>query len=456
MSGSGKTTVSLGLMASLKRRGLTVAPFKVGPDFIDPGHHFRVTGRVSWNLDDWMLSASYNLACFQRAAAGSDVCIVEGVMGLYDGYDGNSETGSTARMAKLLNLPVVMVIDAAGMARSAAALLQGFENFDRGLQFAGVIFNNVASPGHLETLTAAISENVKVPCFGGIPKDSHIAIPERHLGLVTDAEHPLSNGHIRQLSDLVDEHIDVTGLLSQLEDHNPEPVCDRDAARDRKVRIGVARDKAFCFYYQDNLDLLENAGAEIIHFSPVEDHHLPEGLGGIYFGGGYPELFAEALSKNRAMLHQIGEKSRLGMPIYAECGGFMYLCDSLTDPDGRKFKMAGCFSFQTKMSKKLKALGYREITLTADTVIGKNGLVIRGHEFHYSTMDTKPLDELQTVFNVSNGSAGGKHSGGYQIHNTLGSYHHLHFGNCPGAADGFAAACRLYRRKRRRECGRGK
>lgn len=449
MSGSGKTTVSLGFMASCKRRGLAVAPFKVGPDFIDPGHHSRITGVASRNLDGWMLPESYNLECFQRAATGADIAVVEGVMGLYDGYDGKSEAGSTAQMAKLIRLPVVLVVDAASMARSAAALVQGFENFDRELQFAGVIFNNVGSRRHLEYLTDALDGNVRMPCLGGIPRDSRISIPERHLGLVTEDEYSLSDHRIQQLADLIDRHVDVSRLLDRLEESPLPATVSRGETRARQVTIGVARDRAFCFYYQDNLELLEKSGVEIAFFSPSEDRCLPEGIDGIYFGGGYPELFAEALSKNRAMHHQIGEKSRLGMPIYAECGGFMYLCDTLADSDGRKYKMVGCFPFQTKMTKTLRALGYREITLTRNTVLGEKGLVIRGHEFHYSTTTGSLADEIQTVYNVSNGFAGEKSAGGYQVHNTLGSYHHLHFGSCPGAAEGFAEACRRYRRKGR-------
>lgn len=449
-SGSGKTTVSLGLMAAFKRRGFTVAPFKVGPDFIDPGHHSKVTRRVSRNLDGWMLSEPYNRACFQRAAAGADIAVVEGVMGLYDGYDGRSEAGSTAQMAKLIQLPVVLVVDAASMARSVAALVQGFENFDRALQFAGVIFNNLGSQGHLRYLTDALAGNVKMPCLGGILRNSRVTIPERHLGLVTEDEHVLTDERIGQLADLIDRHVDVERLLERLEDHQPDPPAAQIGVLDEKIKIGVARDKAFCFYYQDNLDLLENAGAEIVLFSPVKDPCLPEGLDGIYLGGGYPELYAAALSSNKAMLDQVGEKSRQGLPIYAECGGFMYLCDALTDLNGRAHQMAGCFPFRASMSKSLQALGYREITLSRDTIIGKKGLTIRGHEFHYSTTAENPAGKIKTVYAVSKRASSTKLAGGFQVHRTLGSYNHLHFGSCPEAADAFVKACMGYRHERNR------
>ncbi len=442
MSGSGKTTVSLGLMASLGRRGMAVAPFKVGPDFIDPGHHFRITGRISRNLDGWILPDAYNRSCFQLSVMGADVVLVEGVMGLFDGYNGKSEVGSTAQMAKLVRLPVVLVVDAASMARSVAALVQGFENFDRELQFAGVIFNNLGSDGHLQYLIEALAGNVRMPCLGGILKDSRVTIPERHLGLVTDDEYTLSDRRIEQLADLIDRYVDVDLLLDRLEDF--EPGNDRTPIvrpRENRVKIGVARDKAFCFYYQENLDLIASAGAEIVPFSPIADRRLPQGLDGIYLGGGYPELFAESLSKNKKLLEQICEKSRQGLPIYAECGGFMYLCESLTDLNARTFQMAGCFPLQAKMLPDLKALGYREITLARDTILGEMGLVIRGHEFHFSTISGELEDAVKPVYVVTNSMAGNK-STGYQVNNTLGSYHHLHFGSCLPAAAGFVAACR--------------
>ena len=447
-SGSGKTTVALGLMAALKRRGLTVAPFKVGPDFIDPGHHSRITGRVSRNLDGWMLSDAYNRHCFQQAAEGADVALVEGVMGLYDGYAGKSEAGSTAQMAKLIRLPVVLVVDAASMARSAAALVQGFENFDRELRFAGVIFNNLGSPGHLKYLTDALDGNVRMPCLGGILRNNRVAIPERHLGLVTEDEHVLTEARVVQLADLIDTHVDVPGLLERLEDRQLSLSDDQPGERKGPVKIGVARDKAFCFYYQDNLDLLEKSGAEIVRFSPIDDQHLPAELDGLYLGGGYPELFASRLSKNTQMLKQIREKSRQGLPVYAECGGFMYLCDALVDLDGHAFSMAGCFPFKTKMSSKLRALGYREITLSKDTIIGPAGRVIRGHEFHYSAMEEKPSGDIETVYTATRRASDQKLAGGYQVNRTLGSYNHLHFGSCPDVADTFIDTCRRYRYER--------
>jgi len=434
-------------MAALNRRGLTVAPFKIGPDFIDPGHHAKITGLASRNLDGWMLPDAYNIECFRSTAAGAHIAVVEGVMGLYDGYDGKRDTGSTAQMAKLIGLPVLLVVDAACMARSAAALVQGFENFDPELRFAGVIFNNLGSSGHLKYLTDAMAGNIRMPCLGGILRDSRVTIPERHLGLVTGDEHALSDQAIERLAVLIEGQIDLDLLLGKLEDFIPKgaPGPVKGTFEVDPVKIGVARDKAFCFYYQDNLDLLTRAGAELVFFSPIRDRHLPHGLDGLYLGGGYPELFAESLNNNKKMLADIHKRSQQGMPIYAECGGFMYLTESITDLNGKAHQMAGCFPVQVHMASDLKALGYREITLTCNTILGEKGLVLRGHEFHYSTISGDLEKAARPVYAVTRRKAEQNFVGGYQINNTLGSYHHLHFGSCPPAAAGFVAACRLYK-----------
>ena len=372
-------------MAALSRRGLTVAPFKVGPDFIDPGHHTRIVGAVSKNLDGWMLSKEYNLECFRRTAQAADVAVIEGVMGLFDGYDGKSEAGSTAQMAKWIGAPVILLVDAASMARSAAAVVMGFEHFDEQLNYVGVILNNLGSQRHLQYLADAMQERIKMPCLGGIIRNENIAIPERHLGLVTREDHPLTRQTIDELADIIEKNIDLDMLLNALPEINlPRPGGEEIVVQEKKVRIAVARDNAFCFYYQDNLELLEQHGAEIISFSPLTDGDLPQDVDGLYLGGGYPELFAGKLAENNGLRGQIRRKSRDGMPIYGECGGFMYLCQELIDKNGMNYPMTGCFPFTTRMFSKLRALGYREINLTRDTVIGRRDLTIRGHEFHYS------------------------------------------------------------------------
>ena len=438
------------MLAALAGRGLKVAPFKVGPDFIDPGHHSRVAGVAARNLDGWMLSKQYNLDTFARCAADADVAVVEGVMGLFDGYDGKSEAGSTAQMAKWLGAPVVLLVDAASMARSAAAAVLGFERFDGGLTFAGVIFNNLGSHRHLQYLKEALRGHVTMPCLGGILRREDIGIPERHLGLVTREDHPLSEDGIHRLADLIEESVDLDLLLDGLAE-TTLPGPDRDKRQpgpsDKRVRIGIARDNAFCFYYKDNFEWLQNMGAKLVFFSPLADRNLPADLDGLYFGGGYPELFGAKLAANAGMSNHIKEKSLDGMPIYGECGGFMYLCETLIDLNGDRFPMSGCLPFTTRMLTRLKALGYREITLTRDTVIGHAGMTLRGHEFHYSER-ISGASRVPAVFAVSDRAGMEKSPEGFTIRNTLGSYHHLHFGSQPEAAGCFVANCRQYRQTR--------
>jgi cobyrinic acid a,c-diamide synthase len=436
-------------MAALVRRGLRVAPFKVGPDFIDPGHHGRITATPSRNLDGWMLPRDYNLAIFRRASSSADIAVVEGVMGLFDGYDGRSEAGSTAQMAKWLGLPVVLVVDARSMARSAAAVVQGFENFDPGLRFAGVVFNQLGSPRHLNFLREALQAAVRMPCLGGLPRDAAIAIPERHLGLVTREDHPLDDHGIGRLADLIEARLDLDRLIAGLPAVPAAgiPTAGEGAESSPPARIGVARDNAFCFYYPDNLELLENCGARLHFFSPLRDQSLPPDLDGMYLGGGYPELFAASLAENESMRRQIRERSAAGMPIYAECGGFMYLCRELQDHQGRKFPMAGCFPFKTRMLPRLRALGYREVRLARATLIGAAGAVIRGHEFHYSEMTEEP-PLAEGIYRVAGRDGIERTAEGWVSHRTLGSYIHLHFGSAPPAARAFVDCCRTHHAER--------
>jgi cobyrinic acid a,c-diamide synthase len=448
-SGCGKTTISLGLMAAFARRGLRVSPFKVGPDFIDPGHHFQVARTASRTLDGWMLSRAYNCNTFLKAAASADVAVVEGVMGLFDGYDGKTEAGSTAQMAKWLGLPVVLVVDARSMARSAAALVMGFENFDPQLRFAGVLFNNLGSRRHLAMLQEALAGSVRMPCLGGLLREEAVRIPERHLGLVTREDHPLDNRQVQRLADLVEGNLDIEALIAGLPetDSAPAPAGQSPAVAESRAKIGVARDSAFCFYYPDNLELLEKHGAQVIFFSPLHDDDLPPGLDGLYFGGGYPELFATRLSNNQRMLSRIREQSAAGMPIYAECGGFMLLCADLQDLHGKSHPMAGCFPLATRMRPRLKSLGYREVRLNRETIIGEEGMSLRGHEFHYSELADNAAAPA-TAYRIADRAGVKRPAEGYMVRRTLGSYIHLHFGSAPRAAQSFVDSCRAFRAER--------
>ncbi|MDH3392915.1 MAG: cobyrinate a,c-diamide synthase [Desulfobulbaceae bacterium] len=432
-SGSGKTTVTLGLMAALSRRGLAVQPFKCGPDFIDPTLHRLATGRVSRNLDCWMSGLPFVRDCFARHGAGSDIAVVEGVMGCFDG--GESSSGA---LAKALGLPVVLVVDVRSMAESVAAVVNGFETLDPQMRLAGVIFNRVGSPRHLELLTSAVKEHCRAEVLGYLPRDTEFTIPDRHLGLHMGEEAPISEEALNKLAATVEQHIDLDRLVelaAGVSDLVSKPAATIEKVK--KVKIGIARDRAFCFYYQDNLDLLQAAGAELVEFSPLADEKLPAGLDGIYLGGGYPELYAAQLSANSLMRAAIREWSEAGKPLYAECGGFMYLTDGIVDLEGNEHPMAGVYPVKSRMKKGRTSLGYREATTTAPTFFGEAGTVLRGHEFHYSAIDPMP-ESVERAYRLTDGSLEG-----YKINNTLGGYLHLHFGFDVEVVASFVKTCRL-------------
>jgi cobyrinic acid a,c-diamide synthase len=442
-SGVGKTTVTLGLIAALRRRGLTVQPFKVGPDFIDPGHHTRAAGRLSRNLDGWMLSKEDNLALFRRHAAAAQAAVVEGVMGLFDGYDGLSEAGSTGEMAKWLGLPVLLVVDARSLARSAGALVYGYATFDPDLALAGVVFNRIGSSTHLQYLRQALSRLEGIKCFGGLPREAELAIPERHLGLATTEDHPLEEKHLERLADFMEENLDLDGLLASLpllSFPQESPL----AAAPANVRLGVARDQAFCFYYPENLELLAHFGAEIVSFSPLSDSRLPENLHGIYLGGGYPELSAAQLGANATLKRDLAAQAEAGLPIYAECGGLMYLSREIEDLEGHRHPMAGVLPLKVRMLPRLKALGYREITLTAPGLLGPAGTKARGHEFHYSEIVGGP-DGPPRLYQITARQGTETATEGYCLKNVLASYVHLHFGSNPEVARQLVRRCQDYK-----------
>jgi cobyrinic acid a,c-diamide synthase len=440
-SGVGKTTVTLAVMAALRKRGLAVQPFKCGPDFIDGGHHGRVCGRASRNLDGWMLSAEANRKIFRRGAAGAHVCVVEGMMGLFDGVEGKSEAGSTAEMAKWLGLPVILVVDASSMARSAAALVHGFENFDPAVKVAGVIFNKVAGAAHYQFLKDALATSTRALPLGYLPSDARIQIPERYLGLFTAGENLLPESALSLLGELAEDGIDVDKLLrcaapiaGGAEDLRTENVR-HGSGLAGAIRLGVARDKAFCFYYEDNLDALREAGAEIVEFSPLADASLPADLDGLYFGGGYPELFAKELTENRGMLASIKSAAEAGLPIYAECGGLMYLAREIVTKEGAAFAMAGLLPLRVEMTDRLVNFGYTEASFTADCLLGQAGGKARGHSFHCSRIIDR--GSIENVYRTRNSMTGREEPEGMRVKNVLASYIHLHFLSSPGMAGVF-------------------
>ena len=433
-SGVGKTTVTLALMAALRRRGLVVQAFKCGPDFIDTGHHTRACGRSSRNLDGWMLPADQNRGVFRCSSVGADVCVVEGVMGLFDGVDGKSEAGSTAEMARLLGLPVVLVVDASSIARSVAALVHGFETFDRKVRVSGVIFNKVSGPVHYRLLRDAVESSCDTLPLGYLPRDDRIQIPERYLGLFTAGEDLLPDSALTLLAELAESHINVQKLVASASSLTVEPVTSHPGPAP-DVRIGVARDRAFCFYYDDNLDALMTTGAAIVEFSLLNDPRLPEGLDAVYLGGGYPELYARQLSANLEMLASVRRFANEGGTVYAECGGLMYLAREIVSHDQKAFAMAGILPFRVQMTDRLVNFGYAEVCLTEDCLWGAAGTRARGHSFHCSTIaESRPVER---TYRVSYALTGREEPEGFRLKNVLASYIHLHFLSRPGLAATF-------------------
>ncbi|MDR3746453.1 MAG: cobyrinate a,c-diamide synthase [Acidobacteriaceae bacterium] len=442
-SGVGKTTVTMALLAAMRRRGFVVHPFKGGPDFLDTGHHSRIAGRVARNLDTWMLSADANREVLLQASQGADAALVEGMMGLFDGKDGASEIGSSAEIAKLLRLPVVLVLDAGKSARSVAAVVLGFESFDPELPLAGVILNRVAGDRHFKMLETAIRARCHTPILGWLPSASEIAIAERHLGLHTAEESDDKDleAQIDQLAALAEAHLDLDTLLALecgLDLHTVAPQPHIDTAT--SVRIGVARDRAFSFYYEDNLDLLRAHGAEIVPFSPLDDASLPLDLDALYLGGGYPELYAQQLSDNRTMLASIRAFAATGRPVYAECGGMVYLSRQLATADGAAHAMASVLPFAVEMTAGLVQFGYATVELTADCLLGRRGSVLRGHSFHTSRIVGAPA--LATSYRVHYSLSDQQEDEGFCIGNLLASYIHLQFRAAPQIAQSFVDAAR--------------
>lgn len=444
-SGSGKTLVSLAIMAALTRRGLNVQPFKCGPDFIDPGLHRAVTGNASINLDGWMLSKEACVDSFitamESAEDRADIAVVEGVMGLFDGASGSSDAGSTAQIAKWLQAPVLLVIDGRSMARSFAAIAHGFTTLDPDITFAGCIANRVGSSNHISLVREAMQTYCPdVFVAGYMSRNEALTLPSRHLGLVTAEEGIVSPERITALADWADAHIDFEQLLSRLPEQplSLSQKIHRDSDIGSKARIAVARDAAFSFCYPDNLRLLEDAGAEIVFFSPLNDQRLPESIDGVYLPGGYPELYAERLSLNGSIRSAIRNFAFSGKPVYAECGGFMFLAKDITT-DAGTFPMCSVFDLHCTMDKRHRALGYREVVTTEDSILGAAGMTARGHEFHYSYVGEESAGGA--LYSVTDRKGNKTSTSGYVTHNTVGSYVHLHFASQPELAGEIVKAC---------------
>jgi cobyrinic acid a,c-diamide synthase len=436
-SGVGKTTITLTLLASLYRRGVVVQSFKVGPDYIDPMFHSYVTGRACRNLDPVITSESYVKQCFTRHSQGCEYALVEGVMGLFDGI-GNREEGqlptdfaSTAHIARLLDLPVLLVIDCSRLSGSVAAIAHGYCSFDQRIKIAGLVLNRVGSDRHLSLLQDSL-KSLQLPILGVLRRQDNITISDRHLGLVPTAELPELNALINRLADLGDTCFDWEKLLPLLQNRDEEDDGDEGDEEvfsfpaSPALKIAVASDRAFNFYYQDNLDLLPQLGAELVLWSPLEDTALPKGIQGMYFGGGFPEVFAQQLAQNTSARDAVKTAILAGMPTIAECGGLMYLCEQISDFEGKSWPMVGVLPTSAAMGGRL-TLGYRRALALQDSLLVSSGTNVYGHEFHRSSLVSNPNQPLFDTYRYDCEENIGFEGWNMPL-NLHASYIHLHWG----------------------------
>ncbi len=474
-SGVGKTTITLALLAYLQRQSDRVQSFKVGPDYIDPMFHSYVTGRACRNLDPVLTSERYVQQCFARHVQNAEYALVEGVMGLFDGATGAEDVGSTAHVARLLNLPVLLVLDCSRMSRSVAAIAHGYRSFDPRVNMTGVILNRVGSDRHLDLLKAAL-EPLNLPILGVLRRQDDITIPDRHLGLIPTAELPELKAVCDRLAALAETCFDWSRLLEMLkggenrngEDNantsemerpvtlnppfftsnppfftsNPALFTSKSAlvnsSLSQPVRIAVARDRAFSFYYADNLDILESLGAELVFWSPLQDEALPEQVDGLYFGGGFPEVFAAELSANQTAQRSVRAAIQSGMPAYAECGGLMYLSQGITNFEGQTWEMVGVLPTIAKMGARL-TLGYRRAIALQTSPLLPIGTTVWGHEFHRSHLAIDPAAPLYQTqgYDAHTPLA----TEGWQVNQLHASYVHLHWGSREEVPARFLQAC---------------
>lgn len=428
-SGAGKTTVTIGLMAALKRNGHTVQGFKCGPDYIDPTYHTAVTGRASRNLDSFMLSHDIVREIFVRGSAGADISIIEGVMGMYDGKEATSDKGSTAEISILIESPVILVVNCQSMARSAAAIVKGFQLLNPQARIVGVIANKLGSDGHFKIIKAAIEQECGIPVVGYLKRENELEIPERHLGLVPSVERGELTPLFDKLADLIAESVDLE-LVWELAKAKPlqaEPKLFAPKEATAAVTIAVAKDPAFHFYYPENLELLEAYGAKLAFFSPLAGEGVPAHADGLYIGGGFPEEFAAQLSQSEEVLRSVRDAIEKGLPTLAECGGYMFLTEAIVTTDGERYPMVGLIPGQVTMQKKLAALGYREVRGKEGNFLIGTEEQAKGHEFHYSTYRAEA--ELPHAYETK-GLRGTKPEG-YAEGNLVAGYTHLHFGSNP-------------------------
>ena len=441
-SGVGKTSVALGLAAALAGRGMRVQTFKVGPDFLDPGYLALASGRKSYNLDTWMCGADYAKDLYARKTADADIAVVEGVMGMYDGADAAHSRGSTAEVAALLGAPALLAVNARGAARSLAAVVKGFCEFERDARIAGVAANFCGGERHAAILRDALASVNLPPLMAAIPKGALPEFSSRHLGLVSADARTLTAQTIRRLADALEAHADIGAIIAVAASTVSRKAETARAPAAPQARIGVAMDEAFHFYYHDALEALERAGAELVLFSPLRDAALPEGLDGLYLGGGYPEVHARAISQNAGMIRSVVEFADAGKPVYAECGGLIYLSRGVETLDGTRYSFAGVLPVRARMRSSYKSLGYAEAVFRGDTLLGKAGETVKGHMFHYSELVDDPLgcEGWRAAYTVRR--KGAETPEGFSLKNVLATYLHAHLASHPRAVESFVNRCR--------------
>lgn len=436
-SAVGKTTISTGIMKALSER-YDVQPFKVGPDYIDPSYHTLATGNVSRNLDSFFMKKGQIRDSYLKAMDKKDIAVIEGVRGLYEGIDSINDIGSTASVAKALKAPVILIINSRSLVKSAAALVLGFKALDPEINIAGVILNKVKNKAHFEKTKRSIEEITKTEVIGGITRDDKISIEQRHLGLVPARERENSLKFIDLWSEVIKNSIDLDRLV-EIAKTAPKitseiiPIWNKK--NKQRVKIAVAYDEVFNFYYKENLESLEANNAKIQYFSPLNDEDLPD-ADGLYIGGGYPELFSKELSQNKSMLAQIKEFHLENRPIFAECGGLMYLMNSIHDD-----RQVGIYPYKSILTDRVQALKYTIAEVTQDNIISKKGETFNGHEFHYSKVI---VDELKNpmAFKITRGKGSYKLQDGFIEKNTLASYVHTHVAAMPDFAANFTTSAK--------------
>lgn len=453
-SGSGKTVITCGLLKVLKRRGITAAAFKCGPDYIDPLFHREVSGVRSSNLDGFFQSREEMQNCFWEGCRQSDIGIIEGVMGFFDGLGGISSRASSWETAQWLDCPAILIVDGKGAGFSTAALVQGFlefcpekgNNFTNQNKIAGILFNRI-SPGMFAVQKKLLEERFSIPVFGFLPKLENIQLKSRHLGLVLPFEGKEFAYQTEKLAEIMEKTMDIEGLLEAAGMKNPSVQTktggDKKKTEKAVCRIGVAWDRAFCFYYSDNLTCLEQLGAELVFFSPLQDSHLPDNLDGLLLGGGYPELYAKTLSENEDMRREIAQAAQRGMPVLAECGGFLYLLETLADDKGEEYPMIGVLKGKGFGKGKSERFGYLSLFGAEDGYYLKKGECIRGHEFHYWD------STIQGRMGTAKKPVGGKTwMCMCQEKRVFAGFAHLYYPSFPLFPKRFVEQCKAYRQER--------